>query len=201
MPSFWENIFGGGSKTKKLPTMAPYQERAFQNSVQNPIQNSPLYGSGSNYLQNLLSGNPEAFKNFEAPYLQQFNQQIVPGIAERFAGMGTGAGAGSSSGLNNSLAQAGQNLQTNLAGLRSGLQMQALPQALGYAQQPYSNTLAQSQVSPFAYGMEQGSPGLLPGLFGGIGGGMGAGAGMAAGGPLMRYFMQLFGGGGQGGGF
>ncbi len=191
------SIFGSRDKLRQLPTMDPFQQQAFQRMFQNPINESPLYSSGASYLQQLLSGSPESTQAFEAPYLQQFNQQIVPQIAERFAGMGTGAGAGNSSALYNSLSQAGGNLQTNLAGLRSGLQMQALPQALGYAQQPYSNTLAASQVSPFAYQNQRGQQGLLGGITGGLGQGAGMGLGLGAGGPLASYFSSLFGGGQQ----
>lgn len=139
----------------KDPEMKPFNEQSLQSLLQllqgGGLEGNSLYGSGASYLQNLLSGNPEAFRNFEAPYMQNFQQNIIPGIAERFAGAGTGAGAGSSSALNNSLAQAGRNLQTDLAGLRSGLQMQALPQALGYAQQPISNIFGAAQAIPNQY--------------------------------------------------
>lgn len=192
MANIFQTIFGSRDKLKKVPTMAPYQQRAFQSFFDNPIQQSPLYNAGSSYLQNILSGDPNAFAAFEAPYLQNFEQNIVPGIAERFAGMGTGAGALNSSGLNNSLAQAGRNLQTDLAGLRAGLQMQALPQALGYAQQPYSNILAGSQVSPFAYAHQPGSPGLLGGVLGGFGQGAGQAFGLGTGGPMFNYFSSLW---------
>lgn len=101
------------------------------------IQQSPLFQSGSSYLSSLLSGNPEATAAFEAPYLRQFNEQIVPGLAERFAGMG--AGAQSSSAFNQALGAAGAGLQENLASLREGLRFQAVPQALGFAQQPVAN--------------------------------------------------------------
>jgi hypothetical protein len=101
------------------------------------IQQNPLYQSGASYLQNLLSGSPESTSAFEAPYLRQFNEQIVPGLAERFAGMG--AGAQSSSAFRNALGSASSGLQENLAALRAGLQGQASDQALQYAQQPFAN--------------------------------------------------------------
>ena len=83
----------GQDQMKKYPNMSPQQQRMFSGAIQNPIENSPLYGSGSNYLQQLLSNDPQAFQAFEAPYMQNFQQNIVPGIAERFAGAGTGSGA------------------------------------------------------------------------------------------------------------
>jgi hypothetical protein len=168
---------GGGSKKDKisqLPMINPQQQQAFSQYWQNPIQNSPLYGAGQDYLMNLLNGNPSAFSAFEAPYMHNFQQNIVPGIAERFAGLGTGSGAGSSSGLYNSLGQAGRNLQTDLAGLRSGLQMQGLPQALGYAQQPYSNILSGIGQRTFENTYQPGSTGF----FGPVGSGLGTGLGL-----------------------
>jgi hypothetical protein len=101
------------------------------------IQQSPLFQQGGNFLQQLLSGSPEAFKSFEAPAMRQFNEQIIPGIAERFSGLG--AGSQSSSAFQQALGQAGAGLSEQLQALRSGLQFGAIPQALGYAQQPISN--------------------------------------------------------------
>lgn len=185
-------LFGRKDKLKRLPTMAPFQEQALQGLFQNPIQQSPVYGAGSSYIQQLLNGSPEAFQNFESPYLQQFEQQIIPKIAERFAGAGTGSGGLNSSALFNSLAQAGRGLQTDLAGLRSGLQMQAAQMALPYAQQPYSNALSAIQVPPYGYSYQPGTPGLLGSALGGIGQGAGLGFGLASGGPLMNYFGSYF---------
>lgn len=101
------------------------------------IGQNPLYQQGSNYLQQLLSGSPESSAAFEAPAMRQFNEQIVPGLAERFSGMG--AGAQSSSAFQQALGQAGAGLSENLQAMRSGLQFGGLGQALGYAQQPISN--------------------------------------------------------------
>lgn len=108
------------------------------------IQQSPLFQEGSSFLQNLLSGKPEATAAFEAPYLRQFQEQIVPGLAERFSGLG--AGAQSSSAFSQALGAAGAGLSENLASLRGQLQLGALPQALGYAQQPVSNFQGLSQL-------------------------------------------------------
>ena len=108
------------------------------------IQQSPLFQQGSSFLQNLLSGSPEATAAFEAPYMRQFNEQIVPGLAERFSGLG--AGAQRSSAFSQALGAAGAGLSENLAALRGQLQLGAVPQALGYAQQPISNLQGFSQL-------------------------------------------------------
>lgn len=132
------------------------------------------------YLSQLMSGSPEAFQAFEAPYLQQYQEEIIPHIAERFAGMGSGAGGLNSSGLYNTLAQSGKNLQTNLAGLRSGLGLDA-------AKTLFGGKLTALQARPFENVYQQGSQGgggagsalanILPLAFMGLGKGTGGGGG------------------------
>lgn len=150
----------GKNKIKQQSNMTPEQQQGFKNYWDNPITGDETYQAGNQYIKNLLSGNPEAYAAFEAPLMRQFQEQTIPGIAERFAGMGTGAGAGGSSALYNSLAKAGSDFSTNIAALRGGLQMQALPQALNYAQQPYSNAMAGFGVNSFQNYQNQPQPGL-----------------------------------------
>jgi hypothetical protein len=157
------------------------------------IQGNPLYQSGSSYLQNILSNDPEAMKAFEAPHLRQFNEQTVPGLANLFGGLG----AQSSSGFQQALGQAGAGLQENLARVRGELQQGAAGQALQYAQQPAANALGfgnlalntQTQAlmpkeKPF---WQQ----LISQLTQGAGQGIGA-AGSAAGGGILSALSNLF---------
>lgn len=182
MPKIGEFFFGSKDKVKQASTMLPQQREAFENFYSgNNIADNPLYGAGQDYLTNLLSGNQNATSEFNAPYLQQFQQQIVPGLSERFAGMGTGAGGLNSSGFNQTIAQAGSGLQSTLAALRQQLLGQASQQALGYAQQPYSNLLQSFGVQPFENIYRPGSPGLLGGVAQGLASGFGQGFGQAAG--------------------
>ena len=175
MAGIFDFLFGSDSKMKNFN---PESLQALLQMLQGQggLEGNQLYGSGSNFLQGLLNNSPDAFKNFEAPYLQNFNQNIAPGIAERFAGMGTGGGALSSSALTNSLAQAGRNLQTDLAGLRSNLQMQALPQALNYAQQPITNRFNAANAIPNQYYERPGQGGFVQGVANSFAGGIGRGA-------------------------
>ena len=124
---------------------------------------------GGDFLSNLLNGSPEFMQQFQQPYIDQFNQQIAPGIAERFAGMGTGSGASSSSGLYNSLAQAGRQLQGDLAAQRGQMQLQGLNQVLPFASQPYQQRLAAAQAVPGQYYEQPGQAGALQGFAQGAG--------------------------------
>lgn len=167
-----------------VSTLDKYQKdlykRAAQGAAQGPASyyQSPLYQQGSQYLQGLLSQDPEAFKNFEAPYQRQFQQQIG-GIAERFGGLG----ATSSSGFQQALGSASTDLSERLAALRSQIQMQALPQALQYAGAPLEhgmnllNMQTQQLVQKQAPWWQSALTGLVGGAASGLGGGFGLGFG------------------------
>jgi hypothetical protein len=174
-------LFGiGGSKKPKIQqqtTMTPEQSMALKQYYSNPITNNPLYQQGNSYLMDLLSNDPSALEAFAAPMMQRFNEQIVPGIAERFAGMGTGGSALSSSGLNQSLAYAARGLGNDLGAQRAALQQFGLSQALPYAQQPYANQLAGLGIQSFQPYMTPGSQGLFGPIASGLAGGASQGLG------------------------
>lgn len=182
---------GSQDQFKKVNRFTKEQQSGLQQYFKNPISSNPLYQQGNSYLQNLLSGNPQATQAFEAPHMRQFYEQTVPQLTELFGG-GTGAGGQKSSAFQNALGQAGVGLQERLASLRGQMQMQALPQALGYAQQPYSNLLQGLQPSQFENTFMPGQAGfggslaqLAPYAFG-------SGQGLyAPGGPLGGFGNQF----------
>lgn len=180
MAGIGEFLFGSKDRIKKQQLLNKDQQAALKNYFQQGIETRPLYNAGSSYLQSLLSNSPEAFQAFQQPYLENFQQNIAPGIAERFGSVGTGAGGTQSSAFANSLAQAGRGLQSDLAALRGNMQLGSLGQALGYAQQPISNTLAGLGVQPFQYTNRPGTNGFASPILGAIGG--------AAAGPFGAMF-------------
>lgn len=101
------------------------------------ITQNQAFQGGQNWLQNLFS-DPDFFRSFEAPLQRQFEEETVPGLANRFASMGSG-GSQNSTAFRNQLAREGSNLHTNIAALRGGMQQQGVGQALQYGQQPFSN--------------------------------------------------------------
>lgn len=112
------------------------------------IQQNQNYQQGQNWLQGMFN-DPQFFNQFEAPLQRQFQENTVPELANRFASMGSGGALGSTA-FRNQLAREGSNLHTNIAAMRGGLQQQAIPQLMGYAQQPTSNfmNLLQSVMNP-----------------------------------------------------
>jgi hypothetical protein len=133
--------FGANSGAKK--------DKNIQNSLQTPEQQNYLqnifqqlglngqtgqnYGLSQGYLQKMLSGDQGAYDQWAQPYNTQFQEQTLPGIAERFAGLGGGLGGGAlgSSGFAQALGGAATQHSSNLAGLYAQLQQQAAQQAMG----------------------------------------------------------------------
>jgi hypothetical protein len=104
------------------------------------ITQNPTYQGGNQWLQDLFN-DPEFFKSFEAPLQRQFQEETIPDLANRFAGMGSGGSLGST-GFRNQLAREGSNLHTNIAALRGGMQQQGANQALNYSQAPFNNLMS-----------------------------------------------------------
>jgi len=180
--------FGGGDKMKKVNLMTKGQRKILGNLEQMLGPQGQLtqgMQGGIRHQQQLMDPNSEAVNQFTQPYMNQFNQQTVPGLAERFAGMGAMGGGLSSSGFGQSLSSAGANLQSQLAQLKAGLGQQAAQSLMNQYGQMTGQTLS---AQPFGYqqqgpsmlggmmqGWAQGGFGGLP-SFGGVGGGGGGGA-------------------------
>lgn len=162
MPSVKEWLFGSSPKLKQKPTGTPQQQQFGGQDLISLLQNMMGQGGGLNqanqYDQGLLQGGPGqqggAYEQFSQPYLQQFQEQILPSIAERYAG----AGALSSSGFGQAIGGAAAGLQSQLAQLFSQLQ----GEAAGRQQNQFAN-LSQLGLgySPFAYNEKQGSTGFV----------------------------------------
>ena len=151
------SLFGGKSsrwsgtkaKLKKFETLDKYQKQNLKDINKYPdvqlqkSQYNPSYQAGNKYIQDILSQNPEMMQQFEAPYMRQFKEQIIPQLAERFAGNGSA----SSSAFNQTMAQAGTSLSERLASLRANLGMTAAGQALSYAQAPYQEQMGNEELN------------------------------------------------------
>ena len=164
------SLFGKSHKAKnqQLPTINP-QQSALMNQILSQL-GGPM-GQGISNLGQLLSNDPSAMEQFNAPYMRQFEEEIVPGLAERFAGMGSGAQG--SSAFGQSLSSAGSGLEEMLASLRGDQQNQAFQSLIGLygtsmGIQPFQNMYTPASRSSGILG------GALPGMIG-MGGKMGLG--------------------------
>ena len=197
MSSIQRFLIGEPSKTGTLPTKTSGQFGALNQLLGNVQQaggSQGTYGQAQDYLSKLLSRDPGIYDQFAAPYLQQFQQQTVPQLAERFAGLGGGMGGGalSSSGFGQAIGGAGAQLQSNLAGLFANLQRGASSESLGNYGNLSSLGIGTQALKPYH---QQGSTGALGGLFSGLGAGLGQGLGAAGGGGLFSILSSLLGGG------
>lgn len=152
---------------KKVPNFDRNQQNIYNQWNQ---QASQLGGAGGGYqnamqlLQDYLNPQSDVYKNFEKPYLQEFEQKTVPGLAEKFAGFGAQGGGLSSSGFGQALGAAGANLQTDLASMKSQMQKQSISDIMNQYNKLTGGIM---NAQPFSY-MDQG-PGMLSNLFSSIG--------------------------------
>lgn len=145
-----EFLFGKEASTKKRSFQTPQQQN-LMNMILGQLSGQ---GGGANQalslLQQFLQPGQEGFDEFSQPYIQQFNQEVLPGIAERFAG----GGALSSSGFAQALGGARSGLQSQLAQLYGNRQQNAINSLLGLGQ----NLLGQQT---FGFEQRQAEPGYL----------------------------------------
>lgn len=157
----------GSSEMKKVPTMSK-QQTALLNQLMQMLGGGGQLGQGYQgalgLQQQLMDPSSQAVEQFSAPYMQQFEQQTIPGIAERFAGAGAMGGGLSSSGFGQALSSAGGNLQAQLAALKAGLGQQAA----GSLMSQYGGMAGMGLgAQPFGYMQPQ--QGFLPGVLGAYG--------------------------------
>lgn len=187
-----DSFSGSKSKLKKYDTLSHGQKKLFKDFMKriNPkaldLMNSPLYKQSQQYVSNFLKTSPEdQYKSFEKPIMSQFQQQIVPELSERFAGMG----AMQSSGFNQAMGAAGTNLSERLGMLREGLksnytQMQLGAAGMGanMAQMPVSNTMNMLNTAfgtpQFGYQNIPGQQGFMSSMAPGMGQAFGSAIGM-----------------------
>lgn len=109
------------------------------------------FGGAADYYYNNLSDNPADFEAFAAPERRAYNEQIIPDLAEQFAGMGSGNL--SSSGFTNAAIGAGTDLTERLAQIRANLRSQS---AQGL------QNIGQSGLQPFGQNViRPATPGFL----------------------------------------
>lgn len=147
----------------ELPTMGGGQKQIYD-----MLKSQIMGGQGQDVFAKLFGtagGSQEGFDQMEAPAMRQFQQQILPGIANRYVG----SGISGSSGMQNAFANAGQGLAENLQANRMGYHERARDQVMNLMQ-----SLLGTPTSQFGLTKKQ-TPGAD--FLGSIGSGIGAGLG------------------------
>lgn len=170
---------GTPGKFEQRSTLLPNQQ-AIQGQQARAIQGrgaGGAFGESADYYRDLLSNQSADLTAFQAPELRRFQEEIIPDLAEQFAGMGSGGL--SSSGFRNAGVSAGADLGERLASIRAGLRQSAADRLSNMGQQGL-NTYAENYYRPR-------TPGFLESAAPAIGGALGSvfgPAGTAVGGAL-----------------
>lgn len=186
MPKLNEWLFGSSDKFSKLNNYNQGQNQNLNQLTDLTQQGGQGASDVLKYLMQFMDPNSDVYKNFEAPYRQEFEQETVPGLAEQYAGKG----ALSSSGFGQALGSAGAGLQTKLAALKAGMQRQAGQDIFSQYNQQSNQSL---NARPFDYKQKEGTGGILNNAISAYAGGVGGGGGF---GGLMQQLMQMIQGGG-----
>ena len=130
-PKSWNkkasNFFMGTPEKRENVSLLTDRQQGLHDQLMNSLNQQGAEGSFGNiadYYRNLLSDDSADYNSFSAPMLRQYNEDIVPGLSEQFAGMGSGGL--SSSGFRNAQIQGATDLSERLGALRSGLRQQGI---------------------------------------------------------------------------
>jgi hypothetical protein len=170
MPGFFKSIgnffTGTPEKRENVSTLRPEQEPLYNQAINAGLNKGAggAFGTSADYYRNLLSDDSEDYNAFAAPALRQYNEEIVPGLSEQFAGMGSGGL--SSSGFRNAQMQGATDLSERLGALRASLR-QSGAQGLQNIGQIGLNNYSQNMVT------QPGTEGFLSQVGSAIGGGLG----------------------------
>lgn len=155
-------LWGGGSASRALKgtsatrnnvsTLRPEQEQLYNQAINAGMGTGAggAFGTSADYYRGLLSDNSAGFQAQSAPMMNQYNQDIMPGISEQFAGMG--AGGLSSSGFRNAQVQGGVDLSERLGALRSQLRQQGAQGLQGIGQMGLQNYSQNMETQPGSEG-------------------------------------------------
>ena len=134
------NFLGGTDEIRdNVSTLRPEQEALYNQAVNAGMGSGAggAFGTSADYYRGLLSDNSADFQSQSAPMMRQYNEDIVPGLSEQFAGMG--AGGLSSSGFRNAQNQGAVDLSERLGALRSQLRQQGAQGLQGIGQTGLGN--------------------------------------------------------------
>jgi len=171
---------GTPGKYQQRSTLNPEQQglaQQYYNSIRGQGAGG-AFGDVADYYRGNLSDNPADFQAFAAPEMRRFNEQIIPGLSEQFAGMGSGGL--SSSGFRNAAVGAGTDLSERLGAIRAQLRQQSAQGLQGFAQgglnPSFNENLYTAGQPGFIDTAMQGLGQAGTGGFGGLGGFVGGAA-------------------------
>ncbi|HXQ38565.1 MAG TPA: hypothetical protein VN843_31480 [Anaerolineales bacterium] len=196
MPGFFKSIgnflTGTPEKRENVSTLLPEQEGLYEQLVGagKGAGVGGAFGTSADYYRNLLNDNSADYQAFSAPMMRQYNQDIMPGISEQFAGMGSGGL--SSSGFRNAQVQGTTDLAERLGSIRANLRQAGAQGLQNIGQLGLGNYSQNMMTQPGTEGfLSQIAPlaGTAAGAF------FGGPSGAAIGNSLGNWFSGKMGGG------
>lgn len=163
-----KSLFTGSSEKDYQQSLLGPEQQGLYGQMQNSLMGQGAggaFGESADYYRDLLSDDSQTANMMMAPEMRRFNEQIVPGLAEQFAGMGSGGL--SSSGFRNAAVGAGADLSERLGSIRAQLRQQGA-QGLQQAGQFGLGRFNENIHRPA-------SPGLFENIASGVGKGIGSG--------------------------
>ena len=186
MPKWYESLgeFFGGSpeKHERVSTLGKEQMPLYQQLLAASLGRGAggSFGTAADYYRDLLSDDSETFNQMISTEMRRYYEQIIPDLAEQFAGMGSGNLA--SSGFRNAAVGAGTDLSERLGAIRAALRQQGAAGLTGLGQFGLGNFTQDVVTQPGSQGfLSSFAPALGSGLGMAIGGPIGGAIGGAAG--------------------
>ncbi len=171
-------LSGTPEKHKRVSTLLPEQQPLYQ-QLQNAGMNEGAggaFGGAADYYRDLLSNDSQTMNQLSAPEMRKFNEEVIPGLSEQFAGMGSGGL--SSSGFRNAAVNAGTDLSERLGAMRAQLRSQGAAGLAGIGQAGLGNFSQDVMTQPGSSGfLSQIAPAIGTGLGAAFGGPIGAAVG------------------------
>ena len=163
---FW---LGNPGRIQQQSTLGKEQQGLYQQLLGSATSGpgGGAFGEVGDYYRNLLSNRGGDFEAFAAPEMRRFKEDIIPSLAEQFAGGGYGGIGGS--GFRNAATRAGTDLSERLAAIRANLRQNAAQGLMGLGQQGLNQYNENLYMQP------------TTGFLGNFATGLGAGAGKAIG--------------------
>lgn len=136
------------------------------------------FGQAYDYYSSLFNDDNDTFRSLANPEQRRFREEIIPGLSEQFAGMGSGGL--SSSGFRNAAVSAGTDLSERLGAIRANLRQQGAAGLMGLGQaglQQFSDNVYRPGEQGFLSSMMPGIGSAVGSAFGPIGSAFGNMAG------------------------
>lgn len=194
LQSLKNTFFGTPEIRENVSNLRPEQEPLYKQAVGAGLNKGAggAFGQSSDYYRGLLGNDDTDFNAFSAPQMRQYNEDIVPGLSEQFAGMGSGGL--SSSGFRNAQVQGATDLSERLGQIRANLRQsgaQGLQQIGQTGLQNYSQNMVTQPGSEGLLSVAAPIAGTAAGAF--LGGPAGAAGGNALGQGVGSWFRNSFG--------